>query len=267
MSNKKNSNLINNFEDPPVYFKGKPFWSWNGELERDELIRQTGIMQEMGFGGHFMHSRAGLITEYLGDEWFEHINAVADESERLGIEAWLYDEDRYPSGSAGGLVTKDPKYRCKSIVNHETTREFFAWSDNVYAAFVAKLDGNNLWSYKRIIPADDIDSLIFAENISVEDKSGDWTIIFYTKGPYPVNTNFNDGSPLDTISREAVAKFIEVTHEKYKEKCGNRLGRSIKGIFTDEPRRFDSIHFDFSNSRERFASTCWTEEQIGRAHV
>lgn len=58
-------------------------------------------------------------------------------------------------------------------------------------------------------------------------------------------------------------KFIDVTHEKYKEKCGDRLGRSIKGIFTDEPRRFDSIHFDFSNERERFASTAWTEELEG----
>ncbi len=28
-----------------------------------------------------------------------------------------------------------------------------------------------------------------------------------------------------------------LTHEKYKEKCGDRLGKSIKGIFTDEPHR------------------------------
>ena len=260
---KKNSDIISLFENPTTEYKGKPFWSWNGELERDELIRQTGVMKEMGFGGHFMHSRAGLITEYLGDEWFEHINAVADESERIGIEAWLYDEDRYPSGSAGGLVTNDLRYRCKSIVNHEMKREFFAWNENIYVAFVAKIDGNTLWCYKRISESDDIDAVIASEEEKLSDKGGEWKILFYTKGPYPVNTNFNDGSPLDTISREAVAKFIEVTHEKYKEKCGDRLGRSIKGIFTDEPRRFDSIHFDFSNPRERFASTCWTEELEG----
>ena len=81
------SELVKLFENPTTEYKGKPFWSWNGELDRDELIRQTHVMGEMGFGGHFMHSRAGLITEYLGDEWFDHINAVADESERLGLEA------------------------------------------------------------------------------------------------------------------------------------------------------------------------------------
>ena len=252
--------LIERFENPPTSYKGKPFWSWNGELERDELIRQTSVMKEMGFGGHFMHSRAGLITEYLGDEWFEHINAVADESEKLGIEAWLYDEDRYPSGSAGGITTKDPKYRCKSIVNHEMWPQYFSWSPAVFVAFVAKIDGNNLWGYKRIFENDVIENVIAEEEKKYSDKNGNWKVLFYNKGPYPDHPNFNNGSPLDTISREAVAKFIEDTHEKYKEKCGDRLGRSIKGIFTDEPRRFDSIHFDFSNERERFASTCWTEE-------
>ena len=248
------------FRDPPTDYKGKPFWSWNGELDREELIRQTHIMKEMGFGGHFMHSRAGLVTEYLGDEWFEHINAVADESESIGLEAWLYDEDRYPSGSGGGLVTKDERYRCKSIVNHEISHENFTWSAGVYAAFVAKICGSDIYAYKRIFECDDIDAAIKSQEDTAASLPGEWKVLYYTKGPYPVNTNFNDGSPLDTISREAVAKFIEVTHEKYKEKCGDRLGRSIKGIFTDEPRRFDSIHFDFSNPRERFGATCWTEE-------
>ena len=255
-----NDKYIAKFKNPTIEYKGKPFWSWNGELERDELIRQTSVMKEMGFGGHFMHSRAGLITEYLSDEWFDHINAVADESERLGLEAWLYDEDRYPSGSAGGIATKDPKYRCKSIVNHEMKPEFFSWSPNIAIAFVAKIDGNHLWYYQRITESDVIADAITEAEAKVADKTGEWKVLFYTTGSYPDHPNFNNGSPLDTISREAVAKFIEVTHEKYREKCGDRLGRSIKGIFTDEPRRFDAIHFDFSNPRERFASTCWTTD-------
>lgn len=258
--NKKHETLIENFKNPPVEYKGKPFWSWNGELDRDELIRQTYVMREMGFGGHFMHSRAGLITEYLSDEWFDHINAVADESEKLGIEAWLYDEDRYPSGSAGGIATKDPKYRCKSITNRETLPADFAWNPNVFIAFVAKIDKNDLWLYKRIQESDDINAVIAENESKVADKSGIWKVLYYTTGPYPDPPNFNNGSPLDTISREAVRKFIDETHEKYKEKCGDRLGRSIKGIFTDEPRRFDSIHFDFSSPKERFASTCWTTD-------
>ncbi len=99
--------MLGIFQNPGNAYRGKPFWSWNGELDEKELIRQVGVMREMGFGGFFMHSRSGLITEYLGDEWFRLINAVADEGARQGMEVWLYDEDRWPSGSAGGKATED----------------------------------------------------------------------------------------------------------------------------------------------------------------
>ena len=92
--------IVSLFENPGIEFRGKPFWSWNGELQKKELLRQLSIIKEMGFGGFFMHSRAGLMTEYLGEDWFELVNVVADEGEKLGLEAWLYDEDRWPSGSA-----------------------------------------------------------------------------------------------------------------------------------------------------------------------
>ena len=56
----------------------------------------------MGFGGFFLHSRTGLETEYLGEEWFELIREVAEAGAREGMAAWLYDEDRWPSGTCGG---------------------------------------------------------------------------------------------------------------------------------------------------------------------
>ena len=95
--------LLKEFANPGSAYRGKPFWSWNGELTKEELIRQVHVMKAMGLGGFFMHSRTGLITEYLGDEWFRLTNACADEGEKTDMEAWLYDEDRWPSGSARGL--------------------------------------------------------------------------------------------------------------------------------------------------------------------
>lgn len=108
--------LYEEFKNPGMEFRGKPFWSWNGKLEKGELLRQVHIMKDMGFGGFFMHSRTGLITEYLDKEWFDLINVCADEAEKLGMEAWLYDEDRWPSGTAGGMVTEKTKaYRLETI--------------------------------------------------------------------------------------------------------------------------------------------------------
>jgi hypothetical protein len=53
-----------------------------------------------------MHSRVGLDTPYLGEEFMSCVRACVDEAQRKGMLAALYDEDRWPSGAAGGLVTK-----------------------------------------------------------------------------------------------------------------------------------------------------------------
>src|SRR5690348_6060188 len=90
------------FCSPPVEYRAKPFWAWNDHLKEEEIRRQIRVFQEMGFGGYFMHSRVGLKTTYLGEEWFRMIEAGIDEGRKKGMEAWLYDEDRWPSGLAGG---------------------------------------------------------------------------------------------------------------------------------------------------------------------
>lgn len=120
---------IEEFQSPSAAWRGKPFWSWNGDLKEEELLRQIHIMKEMGFGGYFMHSRTGLITEYLGKEWFELINRCAEEGEALGMESWLYDEDRWPSGTAGGMVTENPQYKMKFISMQIESGENFIFKD------------------------------------------------------------------------------------------------------------------------------------------
>lgn len=76
-------------------------------------------MHEMGLGGFFMHSRIGLNTRYLGNEFMECVKACIKEAEKLGMKTCLYDEDRRPSGTADGIVTKDHKYRSRFIYCRE----------------------------------------------------------------------------------------------------------------------------------------------------
>ena len=111
--------LRKRLENPEAKYLGKPFWSWNGDLRKEELLRQIEVMKEMGFGGFFMHSRTGLITEYMGEKWFSLIRACAEYGNKLGMEAWLYDEDRWPSGTCGGLVTKNRDFRLRFITEYD----------------------------------------------------------------------------------------------------------------------------------------------------
>ncbi len=233
--NKKELSVL--FDAPGAEYRGKPFWSWNGELREEELKRQVGVMKEMGLGGFFMHSRAGLITEYLGDEWFDLINATADEGEKLGMEAWLYDEDRWPSGCAGGKVTVDPQYRMKSLVLFELTPDRFTWEKGAYEndtlfAFAAKTDGINCADYVKLNEGDDLDAAFASLSGEGENRVLRFAIV-----PDACSSSYNGTTYIDTMSYKAVYKFIEMTHEEYAKRCGDRLGRSIKGIFTDEPHR------------------------------
>jgi len=261
--------IIDNFVAPSVAYRGKPFWSWNGELRGEELVRQAHIMKEMGLGGYFMHSRSGLITEYLGDEWFDLINEVADTAEADGMEAWLYDEDRWPSGSAGGKVTVDPQYRMKSLYVYESAIDAVDWNDESFALYVAKMDGLNLYTYKELDTSQVVCCKCAAHAVkaAVEKLSevtaevpGEWKALRFAIVPDDPNSNYNGTTYIDTMNRKATDKFIEMTHEEYAKRCGDRLGKSIKGIFTDEPHRgkcFDNLS---EQNGVISCAICWTDD-------
>ena len=92
------------FKNVDKKYRPIPFWSWNERLDADETRRQVRIMNDAGVGGYFMHARGGLLTEYMGEEWFENVAAACDEGAKLGMHSWAYDENGWPSGFGGGKV-------------------------------------------------------------------------------------------------------------------------------------------------------------------
>ena len=53
----------------------------------------------------------------------------------------------------------------------------------------------------------------------------------------PCSSFYNGTTYVDTMNREATETFLQMTHQRYVEECGARIGDSILGIFTDEPHR------------------------------
>ncbi|MBQ3178277.1 MAG: hypothetical protein IJB52_10700 [Clostridia bacterium] len=253
----KMSALYKEFQNPGAPWRGKPFWSWNGELDREELIHQSHILGEMGFGGYFMHSRSGLITEYLGDEWFDLINSTADAGEKEGLEIWLYDEDRWPSGSAGGKVTEDPQYRMKSLMLFETDPAAFEWGEDIIHAFAAVIgeDRLTMHGYRKLENGEDP-----ADALASLTGEGTKKILAFRIVPDKPNSNYNGNTYIDTMSYAAVEKFIELTHEEYRKRCGDRIGRSIKGIFSDEPHRGTTMDKTVEKDGVRTCPISWTDD-------
>lgn len=226
--NTEKSLLKNLFENPTSEYRATPFWSWNAKLEKDQLFQQIEHFKQMGLGGFHMHSRTGLATEYLSDEFMEMVKACCDKAEKENMLAWLYDEDRWSSGPAGGKVTKRKEFRRKRLklytedMGWDTPEEQALKEGAPYllAVYDVILDNDGfLESYKRISKSD------FAVGTKwyaycVNEKESPW---------------FNYQTYIDTMDKEAVAEFIKVTHERYKEVVGDRFGDLVPAIFTDEP--------------------------------
>jgi len=228
------------FRHPTSEYRGAPFWAWNCHLEKDELLRQLDVLREMGFGGAHMHVRTGLDTPYLSDEFFDLVCACVDKSEKDGLLAWLYDEDRWPSGAAGGLVTKDEQYRQRTLLFTKTPyRDGESGEGLTDSSAAAKRSGNGKLLARYRIRLNEAGELAAYERIpdgaSAEAADGEEIRYAYLETPLE-NPWFNNQTYLNTLDPKAVARFIEVTHENYRRRLSSSFGKTVPAIFTDEPQ-------------------------------
>ena len=217
------------FQNPTAEYRGTPFWSWNCKLDRDQLERQIEYLKEMGFGGFHIHSRTGMATEYLSDEFMSMVDVCVTKAENEDMLAWLYDEDRWPSGSAGGIVTKNPKYRQRKLLFTVTplknSVDFQSAAETGEPALLASFD----------VKLSNEGTIAEYRRIAFEQKAygTKWYAYMVTRG---AEDWFNGQSYLDTLDAEAVQEFIRVTYERYYEVEGERFDKIIPAIFTDEPQ-------------------------------
>lgn len=179
------------------------FWAWNDRLEEEEIERQVKGFYDQGFGGFFMHSRGGLRTPYLSDEWFHTCKTAVRAAECYGMKAWIYDEDGWPSGFAGGRVNGlGEKYQSKYLVFQSVKPPD---PNHTVASYRAEAGSYRLCDF---------------------DEADLWAV-------YQVEENY-----VDLLSKKVTKAFLESTYERYREELGEYFGTVIPGFFTDEPQFF-----------------------------
>ncbi|RAL62972.1 hypothetical protein DID88_004059 [Monilinia fructigena] len=237
------------FKNPSSEYRGCPFWAWNTKLNKDQLLRQIDYFAEMGLGGFHMHVRTGLDTEYMGTEFMDMIRACVDYAESKSMLACLYDDDRWPSGAAGGkVIEKYPEHKGKHLLftphaygtvplgggAPASARACRSENGHLIARYAIELDNHGTLKSSRILKKGE-----HAENV--------WYAYVETN---PNSSWFNDQTYIDTLSEDAMARFIEITHEIYKEKCGDKFGTVIPCIFTDEPQFATKIRLPHPRANE-----------------
>ena len=98
------SGTRSNFADPPSEYRSAPLWDWNEQISEEGIDFQMKEFKKAGIGGVFVHPRPGLLTEYLSEDWFHLFDYTVQKGKELGMKVWIYDENSYPSGFAGGHV-------------------------------------------------------------------------------------------------------------------------------------------------------------------
>jgi hypothetical protein len=184
--------------------------------ERD-IEEQLGDFKAHGIGGVFIHPRPGLITPYLSDEWLSRCAYAVRLGKSLGMKIWIYDENSYPSGFAGGNVPA-------AMPDAAGTGLRMTRSDRL---------PNPLPPETMLVLMRQGDGFMNITKTAAEHTGpGEYRLFAIRKSePSPWYGGF---TYVDIMRREVTEKFLEVTLDAYKRAIGEEFGKTVPGAFQDE---------------------------------
>jgi len=219
----KFADLKANFADPHATFRPVPFWVWNGTVTKEYIDFSMNDLKEHGFGGVMPHPRYGLTNEYFSEEWDELIKHTLVRAKELGMDFWIYDENSFPSGAAGGHVPANmPESYNQGSSLREVSLTSLSKSDVEKYIAIYEVAGNG-YHY-------------------ISEKSDEYTgkkgnFLAYEKIAYEKGDIRQGGfSYVDLLVPGVTEYFLKITIEdSYKKTIGDEFGKTVKGSFTDEP--------------------------------
>ena len=212
--------LRKEFADPPRAFRPAPLWVWNTRVTRADIDRMLGDFKAQGFGGAFVHPRPGLVTEYLSDEWFDLYKYSVEKGKELGLDIWIYDENSYPSGFAGGHVPAQMPESYDQGQGLALTKTALPPADAGKYFLCLKKEGGTFRD-------------ITADTGRYKDVPGEYYL--YEKTYYGRSGWHGGYSYVDLLVEGVTEKFLDITMSGYEKTFGNELGPVIRGLFSDEP--------------------------------
>jgi hypothetical protein len=213
------------FRNPPAAFRPMPLWVWNGRMSPATASRTLERMAELGLGGVFIHPRAGMLTEFLSEDWFAQWGHALEECTRLGLECHLYDENSFPSGFAGGhLGANHPEL---SAVALSAT-----YWDHPYRPHLHPAEEGQLAAF-RISPEGQWLGPASPDNL--EQASPERPVVIFDLLREPAS-QWTAGFPyVDLLHPGTTRHFLDLVHEPHAQRFRHAMGTVWKYAFTDEP--------------------------------
>lgn len=208
------------FAVPDREFRTVPFFVWNSDTKKSDIDRAMEEFKRVGAGGGFIHPRMGMVTEYLSADWWELCEYALQRGKELGIDVWLYDENGFPSGSAGGLTQEamPESYNQGDALGMLVFDTLPAMKQDY--TVVLRRDGEK-WTD------------ITADTAGMAGQIGEFYVfekIYMSPSP-----RWGGFPYINMLMPGVTEKFIELTMPGYEQHIGADFGTWVPGIFTDEP--------------------------------
>ncbi|OHB60751.1 MAG: hypothetical protein A2168_00840 [Planctomycetes bacterium RBG_13_50_24] len=222
---------------------------------------QAGIefFKDLGLGGIVCNVS---FDRYLQSEenWNTLAHAVKNCSQ-LGLRVWIYDEDGYPSGSAGGLVLKEnPDYEALSLTYDSARREPFALRrayEHTHASnnYGAARRYPNLIDEKAIKSFVEITHRAYRQRLS--EYFGNTIEAFFTDEPSliavnigalpdSVRKNVRVVDPLDeTLAPLASVPWVPDLPQLYQQRYGEDINASRQSLFLGDKQEDRKVRRQF----------------------
>jgi hypothetical protein len=225
-------------------------------------------LKDLGLGGVVCNVAFGA---YLRDDanW-EPFTAVVRACAELGMRVWIYDEDGYPSGAAGGIVLENrPELEARELVRHPDGRfevracyEYTHACNNFYCArrYANLLDAGTTPEFLRVTHE--------AYQARVGEYMGTTIEAFFTDEPSLIAIDLGQ-LPAHVREKVRVVDPVDETKpqlpcvpwcpdlaERYRERFGHDLQPHLPSLFGGDSeadrsvrRRFWSLVADLFASR------------------
>ncbi len=226
------------FRNPSNAYRIQFLLRTNDEVSQEEIEWQVRTIREQGGGGVFSyceHLEGGSPEKFLTDWWWQVVDWTAGACAKENVLYWAYDEEDWPSGTAGGLLLQQhPELTWNYLrkADHEASgpnEVDLAVADEPFVAAVAfqVTDG-------RLLPDSltDITELVKERHLRWKPPQGAWTVAVYTAATAKV---WNAANYPDLMSRRAGEAFVDLVYRAHDDRVRKIPGARLTGFFTDEP--------------------------------
>lgn len=223
------------FSDPPAAYRAAPLYVWNDDMQEEEIARQLDAFKAGGFGGVFVHPRPGLVTPYLSERWLEVWRFTADEAAKRGMVTYIYDENSYPSGFAGGFVPDQMPDAAQVFLHRQEFKpadlDKLVLSKDTEALY--RVTDEKTGAFERVaIPALEGGDTKTAADLAL--KPGAY--ILYNRRYGGASPWYGGKTFVDLMRRDVTQKFLDVTFGAYDKALTDLYGKAVLACFTDEPQ-------------------------------